>query len=653
MLVVEGRFTEAATAFDPLLPELSQIADQELLARVYLAIARAQAMSGRVDEGIALLFRALPLVREQQYHLIEAWCLQSLAFIYDSRGDFQQSTAFYDEALKISRELKDTTQYALALTSAAGVARLHGDLDLAFKLAQESIRVSSTPIPRARAPLELGLYYRAKNDIPAAIAAFRQGLAVDLGDPHHHAHTDGRIHLALALLDLEPHTAKDSAEAATLIADALETSIRVHDTYREMQARRAQAQADAQAGRTSAALAGYVRTLQLSQEWRDRSTSTEVRASMLKDEQYAFRGLLDIALAEVAQRPAGALRAASPAELAALLRLERARQRSFSALRVGTLDSATSAHVDDLLQQMGQKSLRIATLLDQKLDAPQTTELAGLQLDMSRLHAELDNVRWSAAAKNAQAEAAMPHAAQGWRPLAPHSVQLSYAFGEQHVYALVRSESGTRVTALAPSRKQLEEQLTALAALDVRTQSRKMETALGQASAALLPAGLLPKDSSAVQIVAEGRIASVPFSGLRSPTDPARRLVETHDISMVTTLLGVDEAPRQANTRPYRFVGLASGHGTYRAAADIDPTPQLHAATTEISTAAAMFTSHDPAARIKLLTGAAGSAATMRDIGPAAQTSCISRPTRSRTCISPSRRCLCCRPSMQTARLPT
>jgi CHAT domain-containing protein len=83
---------------------------------------------------------------------------------------------------------------------------------------------------------------------------------------------------------------------------------------------------------------------------------------------------------------------------------------------------------------------------------------------------------------------------------------------------------------------------------------------------------------------------------------------------MVTTLLGVDEAPRQANARPYRFVALASGQGTYRAAADIDPTPQLQAATTEISTAAAMFTSHDPAARIKLLTGAAGSAATMRDI---------------------------------------
>ena len=444
------------------------------------------------------------------------------------------------------------------------------------------------------------------------------------------------------MLDLEPHTAKDSAEAATLIADALETSIRVHDTYREMQARRAQAQADAQAGRTSAALAGYIRTLQLSQEWRDRSTSTEVRASMLKDEQHAFRGLLDIALAEVARRPAGALRAASPAELAALLRLERARQRSFSALRVGTLDSATSAHVDDLLQQMGQKSLRIATLLDQKLDAPQTTELAGLQLDMSRLHAELDNVRWSAAAKNAQAEAAMPHAAQGWRPLAPHSVQLSYAFGEQHVYALVRSESGTRVTSLAPSRKQLEEQLTALAALDVRTQSREMETALGQASAALLPAGLLPKDSSAVQIVAEGRIASVPFSGLRSPTDPARRLVETHDISMVTTLLGVDEAPRQANTRPYRFVALASGHGTYRAAADIDPTPQLHAATTEISTAAAMFTSHDPAARIKLLTGAAGTAATMRDIwASGAGHACIRYHALADA--SAHRRCLCCR----------
>ena len=102
----------------------------------------------------------------------------------------------------------------------------------------------------------------------------------------------------------------------------------------------------------------------------------------------------------------------------------------------------------------------------------------------------------------------------------------------------------------------------------------------------------------------------VPFRS----TDPKRRLVETHEVAMITTLLGVDAAPRARPSRPFRFVALASGSGTFRSAVAADPAPKLHAATKEINTAAALFAARDPDAKIKLLTGMDGSATALRDI---------------------------------------
>ena len=170
VLVEVGRFSEAATAFDPLLAEIDQITDQELRVDSYLAAGRAQSMSDRIDEGLSLLLKALPLSREYQLRTQEATALESIGYIYHNCGDLQQAIAFYDEALKIMRTQKDTTEYSFALQSAANVARTNGDLDLAFKLAKTSLRVSSTPIARARNHHELASYYLLKENLPAAIA---------------------------------------------------------------------------------------------------------------------------------------------------------------------------------------------------------------------------------------------------------------------------------------------------------------------------------------------------------------------------------------------------------------------------------------------------------------------------------------------------
>ncbi|HUQ10970.1 MAG TPA: CHAT domain-containing tetratricopeptide repeat protein, partial [Steroidobacteraceae bacterium] len=604
-----GRFTEAASDFDPLLPEIDQLTDPEFRVKSYMQSARAQSMSSRVDEGLDLLLVALPLAREHQLKTQEAIILESIGYIYSRRGDLKQAVAFYEEAMKILKA-EGSNEYPFTLAAAAGAARLDGDLERCFKLATEGVRVSTTPIAKARTPLQLGLYYNAIGNHAAAIAQYRSGLAVDLGDPHHHAHTDGRMYIAMSHVENTASTPADLAEADQLLSEALATSTKVRDMSRQVVALRWKGHLEARRGNSGKALANFDRALAVAQAFREGSTSIEARAQMMKDEEGAFRGYLDIVLAAATRRAPGTLQAATPAELAGFRRLEHARQQSFGALRVGALDAATTALVDGLLQQMAQKSLRITTLLRQKQDAEQVAEIHTLQLDMSALHAKLDSLRWSAAAKNARATMVT----QEWRAVAPHVMQLSYALGEQHVYVLVRSATGAAVARLAPSRKALEEQLTELNALDPLTASAKIQAAIEQVSAALLPENLLPKDSTAVEIVAEGRIASVPFPALRSPTDPHRRFVETHDIAMSTTLLGVDAAPRPAGARPFRFVALASGDGTYRSAPANDPAPRLDAAIKEIRTAAGMFTARDPTARVKLLTGSEGNATALRDI---------------------------------------
>ena len=91
------------------------------------------------------------------------------------------------------------------------------------------------------------------------------------------------------------------------------------------------------------------------------------------------------------------------------------------------------------------------------------------------------------------------------------------------------------VRAMAFRLDSVERELAELAGFDAQKSPGKIEQAFARISDVLLPPSLLPEDSTAVEIVAEGRIASVPFAGLQSPKDPARRLIETHAVTMITS----------------------------------------------------------------------------------------------------------------------
>ena len=614
VLAESGRRTEASIAYEPILANLGKISNPYKRVVVLVAAAGAEAFSGFNDRAAENLLRAIAEAREYQLHSQESEALQTLAYHYWFRGDYLQAKAFASEALRIAREEQEAMGLVYALQSTGLMARLDGDVATAIAMHKEAIERSSHLVFRMRTMRLLALDYLAIDKPAEALVQLRASLAVDLKDPRHYAYADVKRDLAEVLIEYGDGTPATLKEANALLASTLQRTLEVQDMSGEIGARRVHAMLLTKQGKYAAALAEYQRAFTLIFEFRGTTANPQFRLATLLHEQAAFRGYFDLVMREAVARGGSAPRRATAAEESALRTLELARESHFGLGRPIQMDAATSARVDTLLSHMADKSLKISALLRRKLDAAESAQLASLQLDMSNLRVELDRERTAAAEHQTRDPAAAVDATRPWREIAPGAVQLSYALGSEHAYVWARSAAETRVAVLGEKPEVLERELADLAALDAQASPARIEQALAHVSSVLLPAGLLPVDSSIVEVVAEGRIASVPFAGLRSPTDASRRLVETHAVTMITSLLAVEQAPRPKQARPFRLVALASGSGTLRSAAVADPAPRLQAATTEIREVANLFEARDKSAKVKLLTGHEGDADTLRGV---------------------------------------
>ena len=613
-LVTRGQFAEGAAEYDRLLPELDRVVDPDFRSGAYAQAARGLHFSGRADAALGLLHKATEIARENRIRIQEASALQNLGNIYLYRVDWAQAGAFYAEVLRITAEENDVTLRVPALQTSGFVAREEGRFDRAIELHREAVRLSSTPIARIRSLRELGMDHFMSGNYPEAEKELRAALAVKMQDPRHHAYSDIRRNLVQAIVENGNLDAARAAEAKRLVADSIEVSEKVGDKVAVIGGHRVKAELHAALGDISRARASFERALALSHEHRERSANADARTTMMGHEQAAFRGFLDLDLADVAKRGANSPMMASRREEHAIRRIELARDGNHGMVRTGELDAATTRQLDALFGRMADTSLKISTMNRRELNAAESATLESLQLQMSGLYAELDRLRVAAALKRATAEQFRPNVARALRELPPGVVQLSYALGNEHVYAWVRDTSGIRVTTLAMNPADLERELARLGNLDRQTAPGEVEAALARVSGILLPPTLLPADSKAIDIIAEGRVAGVPFAGLRSPADPALRLVETHVLTMITSMFAPERQPQPPRSRAYGLVALASGSGTLRSAAVPDPLPRLNAATREIRAVADLFLARDRSARIKLLSGTDGDAATLRNL---------------------------------------
>jgi CHAT domain-containing protein len=605
----EGDYQTAARQFDLIIKEQDQIATIGQRMGLLYNAAVVDTNTGNVERAIKRLLELLELTREHRLQPWEARVLHGLGTAYLMRGDTAQATTLLVAALKLRRTLEDSESLIESLRVNGGLARATGDIPGALRLHREALALSNLPDVRIGVLLELARDYAAASNHERAVTTCRDALALPLDLRRFHRVAEVQLALAEALLSQPRRTPAAVSEAATLSQDALGVAINRADPGLEIAARRMLAQSHDARADFAGARAEYERAIGLIFKYRSTINNPELQASAADHERQVYRGYVDLLMRDVALRGPGKPLPVNASEENALRTLEWARAINFDAARLSSLDAHTQARVDELLAKMVGKRIRMASLADRTADS--TRELSLLQLDTAKLRAEVDGLR-ATAVRDAKAAGASPTVDAPWPAMSAGITQLSYALDTDHVYLWVRDASGIRATVLAATPAAIDRELTTLAAAIRKRDPQKLDVILAHLSTELLPPGALSDDTHVLEIVAEGRVGEIPFAGLNSPGEPARRLAESTSIEMIGTLFDGQARPRPKQARALGFVALAN---EARPGADA-PASQvfsvLHTVNAEARDIEALFLRRDPEAKVRLLRGAEGSASNLR-----------------------------------------
>ena len=560
---------------------------------------------GDTSRGIEHLLLALEHARARESALDLGRVMASLGTVYWRRGDVQQAETFFNESLKQRRQLNDIYGLIPSLTMVGRFARFEGRADEALALHREALARASTPDLKASAQYELSLDFAAAGRFDNAIAFCRDALRDTTNvRPIRRAY----IQIALA----EHLVARRPDAAALLEADqrsqaALATALERADMVLEADARHLRARLLVIRRNYGDARREYERAISVILDFRGSTASPELQAATLAYEQDTFREYVDLLMRAAVARGPGRFTTTSQDEEDALRVLELARSGNVAAGYDLHIDAATQARIDDLLQQMAAKRVRIAAL--NTAATPRNMTSDALQLEMSRLRAEVDRLRGSAAADAGSGK--LPASiSRPWPAVAAGVTQLSYALGKLNAYLWVRDASGLRAVVLAAPSSQIERALAAFGAINQVREADRLERSLEELSAILLPPGTLEQVHGSLEIVAEGRLGTLPFAALHVPGS-GQRIVQLHSVRMISSMFDVG-TPRPARPRAMAFVGIASGTAKLRSAGH--EFASLGSARAEARTIADLFATSGDAAHVKLLTAADGDAQTIRSL---------------------------------------
>jgi len=608
----EGDYPRATRYFDELMPEIERVEEIWLRTLYLIAAARADSNAGLTDRAIERFLRALTFAREQKSTENEARVLQGLGLAYWARGDVAQAATFYAEALKLHRKGNDFFGTFYTLNLSGVLARETGDIPRALAFHAEAAAMSTADNQRVRSLLQLALDHAAASDYATGIAKCREALALGVAATDYIRWNAVQLTLAAMLLDQPKSDSKDAEEAASLSRESLVRAIERSDIAAEIASRRVFAQSLLVRKRIPEARKEYELAVELIFNYRSATNySPELRAANLASEQRTLSDYVDLLMRDVVARGAGRLAPASADEALALRILESQRAFNFDSTRA-QLDGVSRSRIDELLTQMAGKRVRIAAL--QESGKASTAPLEILQFEMAQLRAEIDRLR-AASPEGAHATAALPGLDRLWPIVKTETSQLSFALGKRNAYLWVREASGIRAVSLAASANDIARELAALAASTKARDPLQLDEVLARLSTALLPVGALNDAGGALEIVADGQLAGVPFAALRLPPDRTRRVAERKSIAMISTLYESSATAPARQPHSLAFVAIASGAdggGAQMRGAPSNVFPPLHAVATEIRAIAALYSKREPPSRIRLLVGPDGNAAALQ-----------------------------------------
>lgn len=605
--VARGEYREAVKIYDQLMAGADRLALPERRAAILLNAAAIDLYAGNTERSIQRYMTLLQISRAQHMDQNVPRALCGLTEAYIQVGDFAQAVVFGNEGVRLFREQQDPVNLMYCLRSMGSVSRDTGNYAQALAFDREAMENAATEELRSRMLANVARDHLAMGNVDKAIGMLRSALtneALDRMPPRRHY---VELTLAEALLSRKSRSDGDIEDASKLGTGILEDARTGADLEMEWSAHKLLAQVHVARHQYDAAREEYRRAIEIIFRYRATTASPEWQTTLLTRAQEAFRGYVDLLMRNVAARPAGELRAVTADEEDALRVLESARVANFDAVRVSRVDAVTQAHVDDLLARMAEKRTRLAMSLAS--DGQPTASLREVQLDIARLRAEIDLAR-ARGRLGDQSKGWAGELTQPWRHITRGTTQLSYAAGEHFVYVWVRDRTGIRATRLARSPAEADRALSAMTDDGGLRSPAQTERLLSGLSAWLLPAQAIAADAQRVEVVAEGRIAAVPFAALQLSPSSAHRVAESWDVTMITSLFE-DAAPASRN-HAATFIGIAAGRHGEGVAGNLRSLGTLGTTGIEARSIYALFGRGQPARDVKLLDDAGGDAAAVK-----------------------------------------
>jgi CHAT domain-containing protein len=597
-----GDLQEAARIFDELYSRSNEVVLPERRASYIYNGAFSSMSIGATDRAIERFMALLALGRLHRMQMPEARALDGLGMAYWQRGDLTQAAVFIDEALKVRSVIDDPPGVMNNRSLAGSIARESGETQKALQLHRESMKYTTNDMQRMLGLANIARDHAVANDHDQAVKTYREALSLSSKLNPYRASLVG-LGLAESLLARKGRTSRDIDEALALGENALKIAIEGGDITQEMLARKIVAQARAARGELGRAQEEFEAAIALIFRYRAMTASPDQQAAALTHLQATFRGYTDLLMRDVVGRGPGKFAPAGAAEENALRVLESARVTSFDAVRLARVDAATQDRIDQMLTLMAGKRVKLASMLEKPGEPGRDVE--ALRMQIAKLRTQIDLER--AGGATGKADAPPREIARPWPAIATGVTQLSYALGDRQAYLWVRDTSGIRATVLAAPPATIEREIGRVTAMMNAAAPDDRVQALARLSGWLLPEGTIVAGSQQLEIVAEGKLATVPFAALGSPLDRSRRLAQTHSLTMIGSTLD-DGARVAAGKHDMRLVALAGFSGPAPVLAKRGLFPELGSTGAEARAIAGMFAPGGTSPDVKLLTGNDGSA---------------------------------------------
>lgn len=178
---VEGKYDSASYTLNKALIFASKAKDEHLIAYINLGVATLNIRKNYFKEALKQFFEVLPVFEKHNDKVNMRKTLGSIAASYMYLENFYQAEKYYNEAMKVASEIKDSSGLGQAYQGLCRIASARQETDKALSYALQSataFHASGEKLFESVAKKEAALMYLKKNDVTKAGELAEQSLVL-------------------------------------------------------------------------------------------------------------------------------------------------------------------------------------------------------------------------------------------------------------------------------------------------------------------------------------------------------------------------------------------------------------------------------------------------------------------------------------------